>query len=177
VGFGGVLVILRPGAEGFHWAALVLLAGVVFGALRDIVTRRISATESSSSLLVSTSACMVVFGLISIAQGWNFPTLRDGAMLLVSGFLIGCGHYLQIEAFRHAEAGTVVPFRYTGLVWASVFGWLIFGDIPATATVLGAALVIASGLFILYRERKLGGRRSSSTRTLVRIPGYRDDPP
>ena len=170
----GVLVILRPGAAGFHWAALVLLVGVVFGSLRDIVTRRISATESSSSLLVTTNLCMVLFGLTSIVQGWNMPDFRDGAMLLLSGVLIGCGHYLQIEAFRHAEAGAVVPFRYTALIWASVFGWLIFGDVPATATVMGAVLVIASGLFILYRERKLGGRRPSSQGTLVRIPGYPD---
>jgi len=174
VGFAGVLVILRPGAEGFHWAALALLCGTVFGSLRDIVTRRISATESSSSLLITTNACMVAFGLLSIMQGWNLPTLRDGALLAASGLLIGSGHYLQIEAFRQAEAGTVVPFRYTALLWATLFGWLVFGDIPGPATFAGAALVIASGLFILYRERRLGPRTRVTRRALVRIPGYKE---
>lgn len=174
VGFCGVLVILRPGAEGFHWAAPVLLLGVCFGTARDIVTRRISATENSSSLLATTSACMVVFGFASIFQGWNLPGLRDSIMLIGSGFLIGCGHYLQIEAFRHAEAGTVVPFKYTALLWAILFGWLVFGDVPTVATLMGASLVIASGLFILYRERRVGGSRSLSGRPLVRIPGYRE---
>ena len=174
VGFLGVLVILRPGAAGLHWAAPVLLVGVCFGSLRDIVTRRISATESSSSLLATTSACMVVFGLLSALQGWNLPGLRDAFLLVLSGLLIGCGHYLQIEAFRHAEAGTVVPFRYTALLWATLFGWLVFGDVPTLATLTGAGVIIISGLFILYRERQLGGRRSASGRALVRIPGYRE---
>lgn len=174
VGFGGVLVILRPGAEGFHWAAAVLLVGVCFGSMRDIVTRRISATENSSALLVTTSACMVVFGFISVFQGWTLPGLHDAAMILLSGLLIACGHYLQIEAFRHAEAGTVVPFRYTALLWATLLGWIVFGDLPTFATLIGASLVIVSGMFILYRERQLGGRRSLSDRPLVRIPGYRE---
>jgi drug/metabolite transporter (DMT)-like permease len=175
VGFGGVLVILRPGAEGFHWAAAVLLIGVCFSTARDIVTRRISATENSSALLATTSACMVVIGLASVVQGWSMPGLRDGAMIALSGLLIGCGHYLQIEAFRQAEAAMVVPFRYTALLWATVFGWLVFGDLPTVATLIGASLVIASGLFILYRERKVGSTRTPSRRPLVKIPGYRED--
>ena len=174
VGFAGVLVILRPGAEGFHWAALALLCGTVFGSLRDIVTRRISATESSSSLLITTNVCMVAFGLLSIFQGWTAPSVRDAALLAASGLLIGSGHYLQIEAFRQAEAGTVVPFRYTALLWATLFGWLVFGDIPGAATFAGAALVVASGLFILYRERRRGPRPPAIRRTLMHIPGYRE---
>jgi drug/metabolite transporter (DMT)-like permease len=172
VGFAGVLVILRPGAQGFHWAMLALLTGTVFGSLRDIVTRRISATESSSSLLLTTSLCMVGFGLLSLAQGWNMPTAGDAGLMVAAGMLIGSGHYLQIEAYRHAEAGTVVPFRYTALLWAMLLGWLVFGDLPDTAMLGGASLVVASGLFILYRERRSdrvpGGPR-------LPIPGYRWD--
>ncbi len=175
VGFVGVLVILRPGAEGFHWAAMVLLAATLFGSLRDIVTRRISATESSTSLLLSTNLCMVAFGLLSVVQGWNMPGARDAALLVLSGVLIGSGHYLQIEAFRQAEAGTVVPFRYTGLLWAILLGWLVFGDVPGTGMLTGAALVVGSGLFILYRERRLGGGRPHPAGPGVRIPGYRWD--
>jgi len=173
VGFAGVLVILRPGPEGFHWAALVLLAGTLSGSLRDLVTRRISATESSTSLLLSTNLCMVAFGLLSVVQGWNMPGPRDAAMLVLSGALIGSGHYLQIEAFRHAEAGAVVPFRYTSLLWAMLAGWLVFGDVPAAGMLAGATLVIASGLFIFHRERRLGGGRPGPAGPGVRIPGYR----
>lgn len=175
VGFVGVLVILRPGAEGFHWAALVLLAGTLAGSLRDIVTRRISATESSTSILLSTNLCMVAFGLLSVVQGWNLPGPGDAALLVLSGVLIGSGHYLQIEAFRNAEAGAVVPFRYTSLLWATLLGWLVFGDVPAPGMLSGAALVIASGLFILHRERRLGGGRPRPSGPGVRIPGYRAD--
>ena len=69
----------------------------------------------------------------------------------------------------------VVPFRYTALLWATLFGWLVFGDLPTVATLIGAGLVIASGLFILYRERKLGATRPLPARPLVKIPGYRED--
>jgi drug/metabolite transporter (DMT)-like permease len=174
VGFLGVLVILRPGAQGFHWAAMLLLAGTWFGALRDIVTRRISATESSSSLLLTTNSCMVGFGLLSLLQGWNMPNPLDAVWLALCGVLIGAGHYLQIEAFRHAEAGTVVPFRYTALLWAMLMGWLVFGDVPDASMLGGASLVIASGLFILYRERRVGGAVQPRG-ARVRIAGYRWD--
>ena len=172
VGFIGVLVILRPGPQGFHWVALLLLAGTWFGSLRDIVTRRISATESSSSLLLTTNLCMVAFGLLSLVQGWNMPGPVDATWLLLSGMLIGIGHYLQIEAFRHAEAGTVVPFRYTALLWAMLMGWLVFGDVPDASMLSGASLVVASGMFILYRERQGAGSRRITGGTLMRIPGY-----
>ena len=175
VGFIGVLVILRPGGLDYHWAALALLAGTWFGSLRDIVTRRISATESSSSLLLTTNLCMVAFGLLSLAQGWNMPGLLDATWLLASGVLIGTGHYLQIEAYRNAEAGTVVPFRYTSLLWAILIGWLVFGDIPDSSMLSGASLVIASGLFILYREKRVGGSSRPAGRARVRIPGYHWD--
>jgi drug/metabolite transporter (DMT)-like permease len=174
VGFLGVLVILRPGAQGFHWAAMLLLAGTWFGALRDIVTRRISATESSSSLLLTTNSCMVGFGLLSLLQGWNMPQPLDAAWLALSGVLIGSGHYLQIEAYRHAEAGTVVPFRYTALLWAMLMGWLVFDDVPDASMLGGASLVVASGLFILHREGRVGGAVQPRSARL-RIPGYRWD--
>jgi drug/metabolite transporter (DMT)-like permease len=173
VGFGGVVVMLRPGSGTLEWAALLLLLSTLCGGMRDIVTRRISVTESSTSMLLTTNLLLVAVGLLSIIQGWAMPTLFDAGLILLSGVLIGSGHWLQIEAFRWGQAATVVPFRYTTLLWAMLLGFLIWGDVPDAWMLGGASLVVASGLYILYREQRPG--RPPPRPVSVRIPGHRGD--
>jgi drug/metabolite transporter (DMT)-like permease len=153
IGFLGVLIMLRPGSTAFQAAALFILASCLCGATRDVMTRLISRTESSLSILFFSNLVMAVCGLASIVAGWAMPGAVDLAILAVSALLIGGGHFLHIEAFRLAEIAVVAPFKYTSLLWATLFGYLIFGHFPGGSVWLGAGVIIACGLYILHRER------------------------
>jgi drug/metabolite transporter (DMT)-like permease len=151
-GFIGVLIMLRPGAGSFNWAALLPLGASLAGALRDIITRRISTTESSLATLHFATLMVVCVGLCTSPFGWQPLPAQDIGLLAIGGLLVGGAHFLLIETFRWAEASLVAPFKYSTLVWGIVFGFIIWGDIPATEVLSGAAVVVASGLYILRRE-------------------------
>jgi drug/metabolite transporter (DMT)-like permease len=155
IGFAGVLLMLRPSGEGFAWAALLPLGAAVAGALRDIWTRRLSASESSLGILFWTTIGVALGGFASLPWGWPAPEPQQLLLLLVCCALIGAAHFLQIEAFRYAEAAAVAPFRYCSLVWSVVLGLVFWGDIPSAAVLAGSALVIGSGLYLWRRERRL----------------------
>lgn len=153
VGFLGVLLIAQPTGAGLAWAALLPLSVAFLSALRDIVTRRLSATEATLGILFYTTAGVTLGGLLSLPFGWQ--PLDGGllGLLLLSASLVGAAHFLQIEAFRYAAATTVAPYRYVALVWALLLGYLVWGSLPNALGWLGALLIIASGLFIWWRER------------------------
>ena len=85
---------------------------------------------------------------------WQPVATRDWGFLVLNGFLIGGAHFLMIETFRYAEAALASPFKYASIIWATILGYLMFGDVPGASTLAGGAVVIASGLYILHRERK-----------------------
>lgn len=155
VGFGGVLLIVRPSGEGIAWAALLPLGATLTGAVRDIITRSISRTESSLAMLFYTTLAVTLAGGLTFPLGWQPVAPQQIGLLAVTGALVASAHYFQIEAFRFAEAATVTPFRYSTLVWAVLLGWVLFGDLPRTTVWAGAVLVVASGLYIWWRERRL----------------------
>ena len=95
---------------------------------------------------------MTVAGLLTLPFGWRMSSPFDFGLLALSGLLLGTGHYFLIEAFRHAEAGLIAPFKYSSIVWATVLGFLVWGDIPDRWIIIGASLVIGSGLYIFHRE-------------------------
>ncbi|MDP6805491.1 MAG: DMT family transporter [Rhodospirillales bacterium] len=152
VGFAGVLVMVRPAGDALRWAALLPAAGAFFGALRDIITRRISATESSVTTLAFTTACVTVAGLATWPFGWTALTPQDLGLFAVTGIVLGVAQFLVIEAFRLGEAALVAPFKYSTVVWATILGFLVWRDVPDAWVTSGAALVIGSGLFIWWRE-------------------------
>ena len=152
VGFAGVLIMLRPSGTGLNWYMLLPVAAACFGALRDVVTRRISVADNATSILFTTNVATALAGSL-FAAGWSMPTALHVALLAVSGALIGSAHYLHIEAFRLAEAATIAPFRYSSIVWGVLFGLAFFGQLPGPWVMAGGALVIASGLYIMQRER------------------------
>lgn len=162
VGFAGILVMFRPGGEALHWVALLPLIGALLSAVRDIITRRLTATvavtETSVGILCYTTIGVTLAGLTTHAAGWRMPAPGDMTLLALSGFLIGAAQYLLIEAFRLAQAGLVAPFRYANVIWAVLFGFLIWGDLPDRWMLLGATLVIGSGLYIFHRETRLRRR-------------------
>ena len=157
MGFCGMLLIVRPGPDGFSWFSLYALAAVVCVTVRDLVTRRLSGEVPSLTVTLISSLAVLSFGAVaSTGEEWiaiNTPV----ALLLIAAaiFIIG-GYVFSILVMRAGEVSFTAPFRYTGLVWALVLGWLVFGEWPDQVTFLGAAIVVCSGLFALYRERVKG---------------------
>lgn len=154
IGFTGMLIMLRPSPAGISWAMLLPACAAVFGALRDLTTRKLSVTDDSSSILMISSMVLCAAGIVTIPWlNWLKIELVDFGLLVLSGVLIGVGHFLHIQAFKLEEASALAPFRYSGIVWAAVFGFLIWGHLPDRWIIVGAAIVISSGLYIAWRER------------------------
>lgn len=153
-GFLGVLIMARPGGGALQWAVLLPLGAALCGGVRDLITRRIARTETTVAVLMVTTSVVMLAGLATAPWGWAPLRVPDLWIFAATGTLIAGAHYLMIEAFRHAEAALVAPFKYTSMVWAVLFGYLIFGDLPDAWTVAGAAVVILAGLYILHRETR-----------------------
>ncbi|MFL4469983.1 DMT family transporter [Tateyamaria armeniaca] len=159
IGFMGMLLIVRPGGDGFSlWSAYALMA-VVCVTVRDLATRRLSADVPSMTVtLVSSLVVTLSFGAASIVTEWVPVTWLLAALIAGASVFIMGAYFFSIRAMRVGDIGFIAPFRYTGLVWALVLGWLVFGDWPSNLTLLGALIVVATGLFTLYRERKVSQR-------------------
>ena len=159
IGFMGMLLIVRPGVDGFSlWSGYALMA-VLCVTLRDLATRRLSVHVPSMTVtLASSLAVTVSFGLASTLTDWVPVTLPLAALIGAAAVFIIGGYFFSIRAMRVGEISFIAPFRYTGLVWALVLGWLVFGDWPTNLTLLGAGVVVATGLFTLYRERRVKER-------------------
>jgi len=155
VGFVGVMMIVRPGAEGFSEYSLYGLAAVAFVTLRDLSTRRLSRdTPSMLVTFVTSVAIMTVFGLASLTDDWVAVGIRETTLITAAATAIIGGYLFSVMVMRVGEISFIAPFRYTGLVWALILGWLVFGEWPQAVTLLGAGVVVASGMFTLYREAR-----------------------
>ena len=153
VGFIGILLIMRPGGNVIQWAALFPLAASLTGAFRDLLTRHLSSQETTVAILFYTSLGVTLAGLATIPFMWTPVPLVDWGWFALSGVLIGCAHFLMIETFRYGEATLVAPFKYSGIIWAGLLGYLIWGDTPDFATIAGVSMVVIAGFYILHRER------------------------
>ena len=154
VGFAGVLVMLRPGGDGLRWVALLPVGAALTGACGDLLTRRISHDEASGVTLFYSTLGVTLAGAVMAPFGWQPPGPVDLSLFALAGALLCGAHFLQIETFRFAEAALVSPFKYSSLLWAVAIGYLVWGDIPDRWTLLGAALLIASGIYIFHRESR-----------------------
>jgi drug/metabolite transporter (DMT)-like permease len=158
VGFSGVLLVTRPGYGGIHWAALYSVASALCYAVYIIATRVLSRTDSSETTLFYSNLVGVFAMLPVLPFVWTTPDSWFPIVLMaVFGAFGSFGHYLLIVGHRLAPASILAPFMYTQLVWATMLGFLIFGDVPNNWTLAGAAIVVASGLYLLYRERVVKG--------------------
>ena len=146
--------MLAPGQDGLRWAALLPVGAAVFGAVRDIVTRRLVVTESSLSLTACSTGFVTLCALATAGHGWQPMSAGDVGLLALAGICTGAALFLMTEAFRYAEAAIVAPFRYSSVLWAMVVGVVVFGDWPSPTMLAGAALVVGSGLYILHREAR-----------------------
>lgn len=162
VGFGGVLLITRPGFGGMHPAALFSLTATVFYGLYAVMTRIVSRVDSNQTSLFYNNAVGALVMLPVIPFVWSTPDNWTVAfMLLGTGVLGSLGHFFLISGHKMAPAAVLSPFIYTQLIWVVIFGYLVFDHVPNTWTMAGAAIVIGSGLYLLYRERQVGKSTTS----------------
>jgi S-adenosylmethionine uptake transporter len=159
-GFLGVMLIVQPGGDGFTVWSLYALVAVGFITLRDLAARRLSpGTPSLTVSLVAAVSICLAGGVAATTEPWVPMGLYEWAVLILAALFILGGYLASVAVMRVGEIGFVAPFRYTGLLWALLLGWLFFGDWPDRLTLIGAGIVVAMGLFTLFRERQLAQRR------------------
>lgn len=162
VGFAGAIVVVRPWQDGLMnlgGGVLFLLAAALMNASYQIATRQVRHDDQLTSLLYTASAGAVVTSTI-VPWFWQWPSATDWMLLVGTGLAGGLGHLCLIKALQAAPASVVAPFTYSSLVWAALLGYAIWGDWPDRWTWLGAALIIASGLYIVHREMTTSRLRS-----------------
>ena len=152
IGFAGVLIIVRPGADGIEWAALMILAAALFEAVRDLVTRGATGRESTQSMLLTTLIILSFCGFAVPPYDWPDMT-GDAWLIVIMASLIWTGaNFLLIEAFRFGEAALLAPFKYVNLGFATAMGFLVWGTLPDAYTWFGGGIIVAAGLYIFHRE-------------------------
>lgn len=153
VGFAGVLIVIRPGTAAFDPAALFPVASAAFWALALIVTRRNSHRDSPITTLLHASIVGFVAASLPLAWFWTTPDLASLGLILFMGVLSLSGHYLLVQAFQLGSVSILAPFAYSQMIWATLFGYVIFQNLPDTWTWAGAVVIILSGVYVWHRER------------------------
>jgi drug/metabolite transporter (DMT)-like permease len=167
VGFFGVVVMLLPYLDLSHApvagtqsvGVILALAAAFCNAASVIQTRRLTDSETTSAIVLYFSVICAVAGLLTLPFAWHSPTSKELAALIVIGMIGGISHILLTESYRFAPMSVVAPFDYTSIIWAFVLGYAMFGEVPTTLVFIGAAIIAAAGLFVIWRERQLGIKR------------------
>lgn len=162
IGFLGALVIVNPGAGGFEPAALIAMAGTALWATSMVLVRKMSATESDAALLAYINVSLLLLGAVGAPFVWGEVTLAQTGFIAMLAVTLVAGQWLMLRAFRLAPIGVVAPFQYTGIVWATLIGWAFWNEFPAPNVWVGAAILIASGLYVMWRERIRSRQRASA---------------
>ncbi len=157
VGFIGALIVIQPWTAfttGINFGALLLLAAAVSNASYQIATRHVRVDDPRTSLLF-TAALGAAVTTLMLPWHWTWPDAYGWALLAASGLMGALGHFCIIAAFSNAPASVVSPFSYSSLIWAAALGFIVWGDVPQLQVLAGASLIVASGLYIFFRERQL----------------------
>jgi drug/metabolite transporter (DMT)-like permease len=155
VGFCGAIIVVTPwemAGHSFNYGALFLLAAAFSNGCYQIITRKVRDDNPFTSLFYTAAAGALMSSLV-LPWFWQWPDAFGWLLLIASGFAGALGHYFLIEAMRRAPASVVAPFSYSSLLWATLFGYLIWNELPTANVWLGALLIIAAGLYIFVRER------------------------
>ena len=164
IGFCGVVIALHPSAQTVTWPAMIALAGSLAFSWLMLITRSLRATPDivlASAQFLGT----LVFGIVVAPFGWITPTWAHLGFFFAAGAISVCALFCVNRSLKLAPASIVAPYQYSMIIWAVMFGYLVFGDVPQAHTALGAAIIIAAGLYIFLRERELG-----QTETVVNPP-------
>ncbi|MDA5557981.1 DMT family transporter [Shimia sp. MMG029] len=163
-GFCGMLLIVRPGPDGFDQYALYALVAVAFVTLRDLATRKMSSEVPSLTVtLVASLGVMLFAGVASLGTQWVALTTDQWVLLIGAAVFILGGYLFSVLVMRVGEISFIAPFRYSSLLWALMLGYLVFGEWPDTVTLTGAAIVVGAGVFTLIRGRRLSQANSART--------------
>jgi drug/metabolite transporter (DMT)-like permease len=161
VGFVGVVLALRPSAASFTLPALIALGGSIFFAVLMVTTRMLRHT-SDMVLISGQVGATLLLGIVFAPFGWITPSLRDFLLLSLFGVLSIVALACVNRSLKLAPASVVVPYQYTMIVWAIVLGYVVFGDVPDALTLSGAAIIIAAGLYIFWREQAQSRQKAPS---------------
>jgi len=156
IGFGGILLITRPGGESFQPVALVAASGTLLAAVVVIVIKKLARTEETIVIMFYYTLWTSVLSLIPALIVWQAPTLRELAMLVLIGILGVAGQSFVTHGFSIGEAAVVIPFDYLRLVYAAIYGIFLFAEIPDIWSITGALFIVGSNLYILFLK---GGNR------------------
>jgi len=171
IGFVGVIIIVRPGVEGFNSYAIYALVTVGFVTVRDLCARRLSPEVSSVTIALIGAIGVVSFAAIgSVGSDWVPVSGRSAALLAGATFFIIGGYLFSVMTMRLGEISFIAPFRYTSLLWALLLGFVVFGDWPDAVTMLGIAIVVAMGAFTFYRERQIAKAKANRVSVFVNAP-------
>ena len=182
IGFIGVLVMMAPyldvhrfggsAAPAQAFGALMALGAAFCNAGTVIQTRRLTDSETTSAIVFYFSLFCAIAGALTLPFAWHSPTAVELVALIAVGVLGGLSHILLTESYRFAPASMVAPFDYTAMLWAFVLGYMLFGEIPEAPVFIGAAIVAASGLFVIWRERQLRIERAHArAKARTSVPG------
>lgn len=176
LGLFGVLLILSPRLTVFDTevttrlqtiGALAALMGAVFSALAQVFARKLVATETTGSIVFYFSVMSATLALLTAPFGWKVPNSGTAFLLITAGLLGGVGQILLTESYRHAEVAVIAPFEYCSIILALLVGYFVFDEFPTTIMMTGVALIIAAGIIIIERERRLGIKRTGKARSAV----------
>jgi drug/metabolite transporter (DMT)-like permease len=181
VGFIGVLIMLSPYLKietftgsltgGPTLGALFALTGAFCSAGAMIQVRRLTATEKTGAIVFYFFILSSGLSLCTAVFGWRMPDAFDLLLFVICGILGGIGQILLTQSYRHADTSIIAPFEYTTMIWALLFGWFVFGELPTSTMLTGAAIVAATGLFIVWREHRLGLIRFKELKASSQRPG------
>ena len=162
IGFCGVLLMIKPSGGVVTIAVLAPLGAALASALRDVVTRRLGTTDGASTILFYSMVLATGIGFFDMPNGLTLPRWGDLAIFLATGYAWAAAHLFSIMSLAYVEASITSPFRYLSLVWAGILGFLVFADVPDIWLGIGATLVVASGLYVAQRERRLAARDAAA---------------
>jgi drug/metabolite transporter (DMT)-like permease len=166
-GFVGVLIVIRPGFAGFSVYSLLVLAAVLCATVRDFTTRAVPNHVPTLLVSMMTAAVVAVAGaaLVPSFGGWKPVETWEIVTLAAAAVLLFVGYQFIIRSMRTGDISFIAPFRYTSLLWAILLGFLMFGEVPDLPMIVGSSIIVASGLYMLYRERVVGARLPAARST------------
>ncbi|MEM9127164.1 MAG: DMT family transporter [Pseudomonadota bacterium] len=155
LGFLGMLLIVRPGPDGFSIYSSYALIAVASVTVRDLITRRMSIHVPSLAItLATTTTITAAASVATLVSGWQPVAPAEGLLIACAAVFVLVAYLCSVMVMRDGDVGFIAPFRYSSLIWALGLGWLVFGDWPDSVTLTGAALVVGAGVFTLFRERR-----------------------
>jgi drug/metabolite transporter (DMT)-like permease len=169
IGLVGVMIVLAPrltvmdietASKLETVGAFAALLGAVFAALAQVFVRKLVQTEATAAIVFYFSATAALLSLATLPFGWVLPSAQEAGFLVTAGLLGGIAQILLTTSYRHAEVGVIAPFEYASMLFALAFGYALFDETPTAHMLTGAALIVAAGLFIIWRERQIGLKRA-----------------